>query len=87
MKPLTWDVFVTPGITAVTNDLPRRETAVVVDAFITVNQARALADWVAARGKNVTTICATHGHGDHFFGAGCNRGAESAGGDRRTQTG
>jgi len=26
-------------------------------------------DWVAASGKNLTTIYATHGHGDHFFGA------------------
>src|SRR5260370_33008374 len=44
------------------------------DAFlvappITVEQARALANWVAARGKNLTTIYATHGHGDHFFSA------------------
>jgi glyoxylase-like metal-dependent hydrolase (beta-lactamase superfamily II) len=43
--------------------------AVLVDAPITVEQARALASWVAARGKNLTTIYATHGHGDHFFGA------------------
>ncbi len=27
-------------------------------------------DWVAASGKNLTTICVTHGHGDHFFGIG-----------------
>src|SRR5260370_947959 len=43
--------------------------AVLVDAPITVEQARALANWVAALGKNLTTIYATHGHGDHFFGA------------------
>src|ERR1700674_3037748 len=43
--------------------------AVLVDAPITVEQARALAHWVAARGKTLTTIYATHGHGDHFFGA------------------
>src|SRR6202140_4951657 len=43
--------------------------AVLVDAPITIDQARALANWVAARGKNLTTIYATHGHGDHFFGA------------------
>src|SRR5438445_1697829 len=43
--------------------------AVLVDAPITVEQARALANWVAARGKNLTAIYATHGHGDHFFGA------------------
>src|SRR5258707_10989151 len=42
--------------------------AVLVDTPITVEQARALANWVSARGKNLTTIYATHGHGDHFFG-------------------
>lgn len=43
--------------------------AVLVDSFITFEQARAQADWIAAKGKNLTTIYATHGHGDHFFGA------------------
>ena len=43
--------------------------AVVVDSFITQEQARAQADWIASTGKNLTTIYATHGHGDHFFGA------------------
>ena len=42
--------------------------AVLVDTFVTVTQANALADWVAARGKNLTTIYITHGHGDHWFG-------------------
>ena len=42
--------------------------AVLVDTFITMEQNRALAEWVAASGKNLTTIYATHGHGDHFFG-------------------
>src|SRR5258707_2227027 len=46
-----------------------KRDAVLVDAPITVEQARALANWVAAHGKNLTTIYATHGHGDHFFGA------------------
>src|SRR5436190_19916052 len=44
--------------------------AVLVDAFMTVKQANALADWVAAKGKNLTTIYTTHGHGDHWFGIG-----------------
>ena len=44
--------------------------AVLVDAFMTVQQANALADWVAAKGKNLTTIYITHGHGDHWFGIG-----------------
>jgi glyoxylase-like metal-dependent hydrolase (beta-lactamase superfamily II) len=42
--------------------------AVLVDTPITVDQARALSDWIVASGKNLTTIYATHGHGDHFFG-------------------
>src|ERR1700745_2678494 len=42
--------------------------AVLVDTFITMEQNRELADWIAASGKNLTTIYATHGHGDHFFG-------------------
>ena len=44
--------------------------AVLVDAFMTVKQANTLADWVAARGKNLTTIYITHGHGDHWYGVG-----------------
>src|SRR5246127_366536 len=44
--------------------------AVLVDAFMTVKQANALADWIAAKGKNLTTIYITHGHGDHWFGVG-----------------
>jgi glyoxylase-like metal-dependent hydrolase (beta-lactamase superfamily II) len=44
--------------------------AVLVDAFLTVEQAAALVEWVAASGKNLTTIYVTHGHGDHFFGIG-----------------
>jgi glyoxylase-like metal-dependent hydrolase (beta-lactamase superfamily II) len=44
--------------------------AVLVDAFMTVKQADALADWVVSKGKNLTTIYITHGHGDHWFGVG-----------------
>jgi len=44
--------------------------AVLVDAFMTIEQANALADWVASKGKNLTTIYITHGHGDHWFGVG-----------------
>lgn len=43
--------------------------AVLVDAPVTVTQARALADRVAASGKNLTGIYITHGHPDHWFGA------------------
>src|SRR6202521_2531170 len=45
-----------------------KRDAVLVDTGITVEQNRKLAEWIAASGKNLTTIYATHGHGDHFFG-------------------
>jgi glyoxylase-like metal-dependent hydrolase (beta-lactamase superfamily II) len=44
--------------------------AVLVDTFLTAKQGNDLADWVASRGRNLTTIYITHGHGDHWFGAG-----------------
>jgi len=44
--------------------------AVLVDAFMTVKQSTALADWIASKDKNLTTIYITHGHGDHWFGVG-----------------
>ena len=68
---LKWDVFVTPGIPAVTSDLPPGATqrfwppmsstlisgkrdAVLVDAFLTVEQAGAFVDWVTASVENCT---------------------------------
>ena len=47
-----------------------KQDAVLVDAYMTVKQTDALVDWVAASGKNLTTIYITHGHGDHWFGIG-----------------
>ena len=46
------------------------EDAVLVDAALTTKQASTLADWVESKGKNLTTIYITHGHGDHWFGVG-----------------
>lgn len=70
-------------ITDLPPDLPRRmwspitatliageRDAVLVDALMTAEQAGRLADWVAASGKNLTTVFVTHGHGDHWFGLG-----------------
>ena len=37
---------------------------------MTVAQATALADWVASKHRNHSTIYITHGHGDHWFGVG-----------------
>jgi glyoxylase-like metal-dependent hydrolase (beta-lactamase superfamily II) len=47
--------------------------AVLVDPLLTRQQGQALADWVAAGGKNLTTVYITHGHGDHWFGLGALR--------------
>src|SRR5258706_7627602 len=84
--PLKWDVFVTkrqglnrdlpPGkeqwmwVPTSASLIYGRRDAVLVDAFLTVEQAHALVEWVAASGKNLTTIYVTYGHGDHFFGIG-----------------
>jgi glyoxylase-like metal-dependent hydrolase (beta-lactamase superfamily II) len=45
------------------------EDAVLTDPGMTVEQARALGDWVAAKGRDVTDVFITHGHGDHWFAA------------------
>jgi len=44
--------------------------AVLVDPLMTIAEVGALCGWLAGHGKNLTAIYATHGHGDHFFGAG-----------------
>jgi len=44
--------------------------AVLVDTFITVEQAEALVEWVRTSGKKLTKIYITHGHADHFLGLG-----------------
>ena len=83
---LQWDVLVTTRQGLVRDLPPGKEQwtwvptsatlifgqrdAVLVDAFLTVEQAAALVEWVASSGKNLTTIYVTHGHGDHFFGIG-----------------
>ncbi|GAA1126680.1 MBL fold metallo-hydrolase [Kribbella jejuensis] len=43
--------------------------AVLVDPLMTQAEGEDLAGWIAATGKNLTTIFVTHSHGDHFFGA------------------
>lgn len=83
---LSWDVFVAKRQGLTRDLPPGKEEwmwvpgsatliygekdAVLVDTLLTVQQAKALVEWVAAHGKNVKTIYVTHGHGDHFFGLG-----------------
>lgn len=81
---LNWDVFtikrrgftrdlprVNPELMWVANSstlIWGRRDAILVDTFLTKEQSKLQADWVAASGKNLTAIYVTHGHGDHFFG-------------------
>ena len=82
---LTYDVFVNeppPQEGVLPNGEPKRfspmastliygsRDAVLTDPGMTRDQARALGDWVAGKGRNLTEIFVTHGHGDHWFAAG-----------------
>jgi glyoxylase-like metal-dependent hydrolase (beta-lactamase superfamily II) len=44
--------------------------AILIDSLMTAEQGRQLVSWIAGAGKNLKHIVITHGHGDHFFGAG-----------------
>jgi glyoxylase-like metal-dependent hydrolase (beta-lactamase superfamily II) len=44
--------------------------AVLTDPPLTADQANVLGDWVADKGRDLTEIFVTHGHGDHWFSAG-----------------
>src|SRR5215831_11239631 len=46
------------------------ENAVLTDPAYTTDHANALGNWVASKGRNLTDIFITHGHGDHWFAAG-----------------
>jgi glyoxylase-like metal-dependent hydrolase (beta-lactamase superfamily II) len=76
---LSYDVFVNdplPQDGLLPNGEPKRfspeastliygsKDAVLTDPPLTADQARLLGDWVAAKGRNVTDIFITHGHGD-----------------------
>jgi glyoxylase-like metal-dependent hydrolase (beta-lactamase superfamily II) len=89
---LTYDVFVNdppPQDGVLPNGEPKRfsptastlisgsRDAVLTDPGMTDEQARVLGDWVAQKGRNLTDIFITHGHGDHWFAA--NRLAERFG--------
>jgi glyoxylase-like metal-dependent hydrolase (beta-lactamase superfamily II) len=89
---LTYEVFVNdppPQDGVLPNGEPKRfsptastlisgsSNAVLTDPGMTEAQARVLGDWVAGKGRNLTDIFITHGHGDHWFAA--NRLAERFG--------
>jgi len=81
---LTYDVFVNdppPQDGVLPNGEPKRfsptastliygsQDAVLTDPGLTEEQARVLGDWVGSKGRNLTDIFITHGHGDHWFAA------------------
>ncbi len=45
-------------------------SAILVDCLRNSEEARSLASFVKAEGKNLTHILITHGHADHYIGAG-----------------
>jgi glyoxylase-like metal-dependent hydrolase (beta-lactamase superfamily II) len=86
VENLTYDVFINEpppqnngllpngdpkgGSPAASTLLLGRKDAVLTDPGFTADQARILGGRVAAKGRNVTDIYITHGHGDHWFAAG-----------------
>ena len=42
--------------------------AILADTLITYNQVDALADWIEAKGRRLSRVYITHGHGDHWLG-------------------
>jgi glyoxylase-like metal-dependent hydrolase (beta-lactamase superfamily II) len=61
--PATWPATTSTLIAA-------GSEAILVDALMTTNEGERLAAWVRNSGKQLRTIFVTHGHADHFFGAG-----------------
>jgi glyoxylase-like metal-dependent hydrolase (beta-lactamase superfamily II) len=86
MIALSYDIFINDPPAQDIGDLPNgepkrfspqastliygTEDAVLTDPGLTIDQAQALGDWVAAKGRNLTDIFITHGHGDHWFASG-----------------
>jgi glyoxylase-like metal-dependent hydrolase (beta-lactamase superfamily II) len=42
--------------------------AILVDTLVTYDQVDALADWIETKGRRLSRVYITHGHGDHWLG-------------------
>jgi glyoxylase-like metal-dependent hydrolase (beta-lactamase superfamily II) len=66
-----WDGKTPPTWPASTSTLISSDRdALLVDALLTEDEGQQLAGWVRNTGKEPRAIFVTHGHADHFFGAG-----------------
>jgi glyoxylase-like metal-dependent hydrolase (beta-lactamase superfamily II) len=66
-----WDERIPATWPASTSTLISGERdAVLIDALLTTSEGEELVAWVQKTGKRPQAIFVTHGHGDHFFGAG-----------------
>jgi glyoxylase-like metal-dependent hydrolase (beta-lactamase superfamily II) len=66
-----WDGKTPPTWPASTSTLISGDRdALLVDALMTESEGQRLAGWVRSSGKEPSAIFVTHGHADHFFGAG-----------------
>lgn len=79
LGPLSYEVFVSPThsidgdrgtFSPVTSTLVYGDRdLMLVDAQFIDDDVTALGDTIEATGRRLTTIVATHGHGDHWYGA------------------
>jgi glyoxylase-like metal-dependent hydrolase (beta-lactamase superfamily II) len=66
-----WDVRLPATWPATTSTLIAGEhDAILVDALATTAEGNRLVTWLRQSGKQLRAIVVTHGHFDHFFGAG-----------------
>src|ERR1700683_3493288 len=63
LTPATWPASTSTLISG-------EQDALLVDALLTPDEGEQLAGWIAGTGKHLSAIFVTHGHFDHFFGAG-----------------